>query len=610
MKSNSQPFPANTNNKTLTSLSKIAHRLHVPSWLFDYSLTLVMDIPLLTIDKDAASNYTVRPATINDLSDLAICRQMDDIEKGTALFNERLYQDARCYLVHDADNFLLGYAWVMRTGILFEDDDRLRITTRPNGAYIFDTFLHTKARGKGLYTILIAGLQQDMVTQGKTEFHVLVDQENITSIKAHKKLGATICETSKYTTFLGFSYYLEKTETKHKRYLRRYHSHHPCDSLVLNPLDPNSFTLSITSIGEESTMLSALKRIRSCEDDNIETSSPFNNGEIARVWWEKDIKDYEKLFLIEILEKKNSEVVAYGFFRLYEDSDRFLHPRSLVAFDDVYFMSTTLLTRKGNIQAIDVRNILSLSKNVRQIQRTTGADVVIWHRLPPGEISSLARARTSRWNTQYETDYPVLEGLATKSPLESATAKHALRDLNKQGKRLQNKFESAPRTVCVEFGALGREQQLEAVEKFLSILQLSWQHEWMEASERVDYKKYQEKLVAYTDVWIKQNRVKLYITQVAGIDMGYLYTLQSGRSCWCLMTGFNPELRTYSPGKTVLMEMFKQSWESGIREYYLGGNVLGWKRDWVTRCLRLNTMELWLNSRKALAHRCKLFLRR
>ena len=610
MKSNSQAFPATTHNRAMSRLKKIAQRLHAPSWLFDYSLTLVMDIPLLTSDKDSASNYTVRPASINDLSDLALCRQMDDIEKGVELFKERLVQDARCYVVHDSEKLLLGYAWVMRSGILFEDDDRLRITTRPNGAYIFDTFLHPNARGKGLYTILIAGLQQDMVSQGKTEFHVLVDQENTTSIKAHKKLGATICETSKYTTILGLSWYLEQSETERKRYLRRYHSHHPCDSLVLKPLDPKSFSLSITCIDQESTMLSAIERIRSCEGDNLETTTPFNSGEIAKVWWEKDIKDHEELFLIEILEEQNRETVAYGFFRLYEDPVRFLHPRKLVAFDDVYFMSTTLLTRKSAIQAIDVRKIFSLPKNIRQIQRTTGADVVIWHRLPPSEISSLERARLSRWNTKFETEYPVLEGLATTSPVESATAQHALRDLKKQGKRLRNKFESTPETVCVEFGSLGKEEQQEAVEKFLSILGSSWQHEWMEKSDKVDYKKYQDKLLAYTDIWIKQNSAKLYLTQVAGINMGYLYTLQSGRSCWCLMTGFNPELRTYSPGKTVLIEMFKQSWESGVREYYLGGNVLGWKGDWLTRCLRLNTMELWLDSRKGLVHRCKLLMRR
>ena len=126
----------------------------------------------------------------------------------------------------------------------------------------------------------------------------------------------------------------------------------------------------------------------------------------------------------------------------------------------------------------------------------------------------------------------------------------------------------------------------------------------------MDYEKFHEKLLAYIAFWIKQNWVRLYITQVAGIAMTYLYTLQIGRSCWCIMTGFNPELKTYSPGKTVFIDMLSQTWDSGIREYYLGGNVLGCKGSWLTRCLHLHTLELWLDTSKALAHRFKLLMRR
>jgi len=571
-----------------------------------------MEIPLLTQVVETNPAYTVRPASCRDVPALANCRQMDNPTEGATLFKTRLDQDARCYVVVDSNDHVCGYAWVMRTGNLFEDDDRLRLTCRPNGAYIFDVFLHPEARGKGLYPLLIAGLQKDMADQGKTEFHVLVDQSNTISIKAHQKLGAKICETIMNTTIIGISWYLLKTPTNHKNYLKRYHTHHACDSLVLQPLDPDSFSLSITRIEQEFTMLEALERIRPCEEQNSETNTPFNKGEIAYIWWKSDIRDRESLFLIEILHpqtEQRPQTVAYGFFRLHEASGRFLHPRELIAFDDVYFMSTTLLSRTSTIQAIDIRHILSIPKNVRKIQHTTGADVVIWHRLPPSELSSLARAKTSRWNTVFETDYPVLDALATNSPLGSATAEHALRDLIKQSKRLQNKFQSKPETTCLVLGCLDETQKQFAFQKFLSILGTSWQHEWMENSDGVDYEKFQEKLLAYTDFWIKQNWVQLYITQVAGIDMAYLYTLQIGRSCWCIMTGFNPLLKTYSPGKTVFIDMLSQTWDNGIREYFLGGNVLGWKDSWLTRCLRLHTLELWLDTSKAFAHRCKLLRR-
>ncbi len=599
-------------NRMMCRLTRAAHQMHVPRCMFDYSLTLLIEVPLLSPDRELASGYKVRPASIHDIPALATCRQTDDPTVGAKLFKTRFDQDARCYLVLDTDNHLFGYAWVMRTGNLFEDDDRLRITCHPDGAYIFDTFLHPDAREKGLYPLLITGLQQDMATQGKTEFHILANQSNAIGIKAHQTMGAKLCETCMYTTILGLSWYFLKTSTKQKTFLKRFHTHHPCDSLILHPLDPRSFSLSIIRIEQESTMKDALTRIRACEGQNIETNTPFNNGEITYIWWKSDIKDREPLFLIEVLQPKTepgTQTVAYGFFRLHETSKRFLHPRELIAFDDVYFMNTTLLTRTRTILAIDIRHILSLSKNVRQIQHSTGADVVTWHRLPPSELDSLTRARASRWKTVFETEYPILDGLATNSPLESATAEHALRDLTKQGKRLQNKFQSKPETTCLVLNCLDEIHKQFAFQKFLSILDTSWQHEWMEKNDGVDYEKFQEKLLAYTDFWIKQNQMRLYITQVAGIDMAYLYTLQIEHSCWCIMTGFNPLLKTYSPGKSVFIAMLNQTWDSGIREYYLGGNVLGWKEAWLTRCLPLYTMELWLDSGKALAHRFKLLIR-
>jgi len=432
------------NYKVMDSLNKIARRLDVPRWFFEYSQTLLMEVPLLFIE---SSEYQVRLARIQDLPELAECRQISNPEKGITLFNKRLNQDAYCYIIQDNSNHMLGYAWVMKTMNLFEDDDRLCITCPINGAYIFDTYLHPDSRGKGLYAILIAGLQHQMSEQGKKSFYVLVDKGNRASIRAHIKLGATILENIRYMTMLGISWYRMRTDTKSKYYLRLFHSHYPCDSLVLHPLHPHSFNLSITCIANESTMQSALERIKVCENDE-ESNTPFNSGEVVKVWWENDVKGKESLFLIEIL-NGDSDVVSYGFFRLYNDSNRLLHPRTLANFDDVYFMHTTLFTRKNKMRAIDIYRILSLPSNRRKIQKTSGADVLIWHRLPPTELPSFPRARNSCWNLIFESEYPILQASSTTSPLESAMAQHVLRDLKKQEKRMKNKFHSYSETTCI-----------------------------------------------------------------------------------------------------------------------------------------------------------------
>ena len=609
---NPQEAPPALGDRVLRRVNRIVRRMHLPGWVFDYSKTLLMQVPQLAIDAEDPSSYPVRPARVQDLPAVALCRQMDNPTAGTALFTHRLAQGARCYVVLGSDDRLLGYAWVMCTGNLFEDDDRLRLTCRPNGAYIFDTFLHPEARGKGLYARLIAGVQQDLATQGKTEFHVLVDRGNTVSIKAHLKLGAKVCEYCTYTTVVGISGYRIQTAGKHKSYLRRYHTHRPCDSLRLGPHNPREFTLSIIRLEDEAALKATFERLRRCEGRNSDTSTPFNTADIVEVWWKSDIQGHEPLFLIEIMHpqiEQAQETVAYGFFRLHEDTGRFLHPRELIAFDDVYFMSTTLLVRSTDLQAIDIWQILSLPVNLLRIQKATGADVLIWHRLPPEELSLTTLAPASRWHTHYETIYPLLDGRATHTPLESAEGIHALHDLAKQAKRLRNAYQCEPETVCVSLGSLDEERRQLALTEVLRLLDASWQHEWMEKSNQVDYGIFLKKLLAYTEVWIKQDCVRLYITRVAGIDMAYLYTLQLGQSCWCVMTGFNPLLKSYSPGKTVFVEMLRQAWESGIRTYHLGGNVLGWKESWATRCLNLHTLELWLNTNKALAHRLKLVFR-
>ncbi len=296
-----------------------------------------------------------------------------------------------------------------------------------------------------------------------------------------------------------------------------------------------------------------------------------------------------------------------GFFRLYDDSNRLLHPRTLANFDDVYFMHTTLFTRKNKMRAIDIHRILSLPSNMRKIRKASGADVLIWHRLPPSELPFFPHTRTSCWNLIFESEYPILQASSTTSPLESVMAQHVLRDLKKQEKRIKNKFHSYSETTCIDFNTLEKQEREETISRFFNLLQTSWQYEWMEKSSRVDYEKYQDKLLAYTHIWIKQQCLKLYITHVAEIDMSFLFTLQKGRNCWALITGFNPELRTYSPGKNVLIDMLRESWNNGICDYYLGGNVLGWKSDWLTKMHPVVYDGIVVNLKKSVGSSTKAF---
>ena len=127
----------------------------------------------------------------------------------------------------------------------------------------------------------------------------------------------------------------------------------------------------------------------------------------------------------------------------------------------------------------------------------------------------------------------------------------------------------------------------------------------MEMSSSVDLTLFEKKLTAYTRLWADRGSVTLYITHIGEIDVSYLFTLQNGQHCWCLLTGYDPQYRTYSPGKKVLTDMLSDTWSKGVRTYYLGGNVVGWKSDWLTSQQSLYTLELWLRFPQALMHALK-----
>jgi len=583
-------------------LSDIVRKLHLPVWVFNYSRALLMEVPVLSVALDTC---TVRPAGIHDLPLLATCRQMEDTDKGIDLFTARINRGCTCYLIFDESTSLLGYAWVAETVNVFEDDDRIALTCSYEQAYIFDTFLHPAARGRGLYRKLIAQLQDDMALKGKRKFYVLVDYRNEISIRAHQKLGATTVEDIRYTALFGICRYASSNRNELRKSLRRFHSNHPMHSLTLRPQDPRRFTLAVLAVNDEKDWQSVSARLEACDLSGSETETPFNHPSVVKVWWEQDIRGKEELFLLEVIDTESSLTAAYGFFHLYTDTKRFGSPRTLSAFNDIYFMHSTLLACQKGLQAADVIRFLSSGKQIQRIRKETSADVIIWHRLPPRQLPALPESSFSRWTTLFETSYPVLDGAVTNSPLESDIAKHTLRDLKKQARRLHNRFNHEPRTSCFRLGSLDTQQQDTLLARFFTLFATSWQRQWMSESSSVDLTLFEKKLTGYTRQWADRDYVTIYITHIGEVDMSYLFTLQKGHYCWCLLIGYDPQYKSYSPGKRVLIDMLKDTWSEGIREYYLGGNVVGWKSEWLTSEQPLHTLELWLSRPLALIHSLK-----
>jgi CelD/BcsL family acetyltransferase involved in cellulose biosynthesis len=76
------------------------------------------------------------------------------------------------------------------------------------------------------------------------------------------------------------------------------------------------------------------------------------------------------------------------------------------------------------------------------------------------------------------------------------------------------------------------------------------------------------------------------------------------------MIGYDPDFKTYSPGKTVFLGMLQDMSEQGVQQFHLGGNVVGWKDDWQSCCLQVNLVEFWVNPFFVLVQGVKKVLRR
>jgi len=218
----------------LQVLQKIARRLNAPHWLFDYSCMRLLQIPQLDSFHYFQEGYSVKQATKCHCLAMANCRSMTDPQEGQQLFSKRLDQGAIGYILLDKTQKVVGYAWVSCKEILFEDDDRYKLSCNPQQAYVFDTFLHPDTRGKNLYGLLISLLGDDLLARDKREqLFVLVDQSNLISLKAHYKLGAQLKETCSYVAVLGICRYT-LTASRQVSCFRRFHTKTYCESLFLN----------------------------------------------------------------------------------------------------------------------------------------------------------------------------------------------------------------------------------------------------------------------------------------------------------------------------------------------------------------------------------------
>jgi hypothetical protein len=576
--------------------------------LIDYSKVALLQLPLQAMESSLVEGYTVVRGTKDRLKDMAECRNMADEDQGIRLFYSRIQKGALWFLLLDPDKKTVGYAWVMTTVNLSEDNDRYRLFCSPTQAYVFDTFIQPEERGKHLYGLLIGRLQQLLQAKGIDEYFVLVDSLNTISLKAHRKLGAIELETYRYTCFLGITFQTLWSKQQVKRKAGFFLGPSKIESLVLPSPELQDFSLFVQVLDNPNDWFSATSAVSHLEQASGDTLSPFHLFSAARIWWESDIKERYPLYLIGFMKEKKLE--AYGLFRLVFDTQRVGKPKVLIAFDDLYFMDNCFFIHTPGLNQYMIQKMLEQPFFVKEIRRQTGADLLAWHRLPSKDLVWMPPSNLTRWAIKGEAEYPLLEIQDEQSFLSSQMAGHALRDIKKQEKRIKNAFGEVPQVQGISLGLLGSEAFAGVEEQFLVLLRKTWQYKWMEESPKVDTALYEFKLREYSKVWAGSGYPFVYFLNLGERHIAFLYALKKENRCYCLMIGYDPEFKTYSPGKTVFLGMLKDLSSQGVQQFHLGGNVVGWKDDWQSSCPQIYIQEFFLNRKFIVYQGLKALLKR
>ena len=157
-----------------------------------------------------------------------------------------------------------------------------------------------------------------------------------------------------------------------------------------------------------------------------------------------------------------------------------------------------------------------------------------------------------------------------------------VKDLRVQARRVRKRFGSEQEFSHTRAEDMDDDAFEAILERFVALQAKTWQHQWEEESGRVDH----SVLVPFTreafHIWRSRGLLEMSFLTIDGRDVAFWAGLAVGERVWCLLTGFDPEFKTFSPGKAVFVAFVRHAHARGSRIFELGGEAKGWKAAWTT----------------------------
>lgn len=145
----------------------------------------------------APPGVEVRTAAPRD----AVRYQRDVGTESARTFVRRLGPSGTCLLADDGTR-ILHATWVTRQAV-WTRELRAYVRPSPGGAYVYESFTHSEARGRGLYPLVLGTAAAGLGTGGATRLWVAVEADNAASLRAVTKAGFTERFRVRYRRRLG-----------------------------------------------------------------------------------------------------------------------------------------------------------------------------------------------------------------------------------------------------------------------------------------------------------------------------------------------------------------------------------------------------------------------
>ncbi|MDQ3953854.1 MAG: GNAT family N-acetyltransferase [Actinomycetota bacterium] len=163
----------------------------------DELIVLVRPAAAETPDLRRDPGLTVRRATAADAELYARVIGTDS----AATFRRRLTATTHCFLVHLGDD-LLHASWVTTSAAWTREIGGFLVPP-PGDAYVYESFTHPDARGRGVYPFALAGICDWAAETRVSHVWVAVEKGNAASLKAIRKAGFEPSYTIRYARRFG-----------------------------------------------------------------------------------------------------------------------------------------------------------------------------------------------------------------------------------------------------------------------------------------------------------------------------------------------------------------------------------------------------------------------